>query len=88
MSLLREIGDADSEIEDMSHNGGIRACEKGGQWLEALSLARKIGEVMLETGVISYTASLGACEKGGNQPRTLLVAARVRRAASGQMRCR
>ena len=50
MSLLREIGDVKSETDDISQNGCTRACEKGGQWLEALSLAREIGEVMLETG--------------------------------------
>jgi len=64
LSLLREIGDAKLETDDVSHNGCIRACEEGGPWLEALSLAMKIGEVMLETEVIGYTAGLGACEKG------------------------
>jgi len=31
LSLLREIGDVKSETDDISHNGGIRACGKGGQ---------------------------------------------------------
>ena len=56
------------ETDDISHAVGIRACAKGGHWLEALSLAGEIAEVMLNTDVISY-AGLGACEKRGNQLR-------------------
>ena len=41
----------------VSYNAGISACEKGGQWPEALSLLREMGELKVEPSVISYSTS-------------------------------
>ena len=55
----------------VSYNAGISACEKGGQWPEALSLLREMDQVKLEPNVISYNAGVSACEKGKQWPEAL-----------------
>ena len=38
MSLLREMEEVAVDPTAISYKAGISACEKGGQWLDALSL--------------------------------------------------
>ena len=49
----------------VSYNAGISACEKGEQWLEALSLLREMEHAKVDPDVISYSAGISACEQGG-----------------------
>ena len=47
------------------YSAGISACEKGGQWPEALSLLREMGDVKLEPDVVpNNNAAISACERG------------------------
>ena len=68
------------EPDVITYGAGISACEKGGQWPEALSLLRQMGDVKLERDVITYSAGISACEKGGQWPEavSLLRAGRQR----------
>merc|ERR1712032_1792965 len=73
------------EPDIISYGSSISACEKGGQWpealsllrekggrwLEALSLLREMGDVRLALDVITYNAGISACEKGGQWPEVL-----------------
>merc|ERR1712032_1644394 len=47
------------------YSAAISACEKGGQWQQALSLLSEKLESKLEPDIISYSAGITACEKGG-----------------------
>jgi len=49
----------------ISYSAAISACEKGGQWQEALKLFREMSEKGIQPNVISYSAAISACEKGG-----------------------
>ena len=64
MSLLREMGDVKLDPNVITYNAGISACEKGGQWPEALSLLREMGDATLDPDVITYSAGISACEEG------------------------
>ena len=50
------------EKRELIYIAGSSACEKGGQWPEALSLLREMEAVKLELDVISYSAASSACE--------------------------
>jgi pentatricopeptide repeat domain-containing protein 1 len=47
-----------------SFNAAISACEKGGQWEQALALFQAIPKAKISPNVISYNAAISACEKG------------------------
>ena len=47
------IGPAGTAL--VTYSAGISACEKGGQWPEALSLLREMGDVKLDPNVIPTT---------------------------------
>eukprot|EP00913_Durusdinium_trenchii_P015660 g14720.t2 len=49
----------------------ISACEKGGQWPEALKLFEAMPETKVQPDVISYSAAISACEKCGQWPQAL-----------------
>ena len=50
----------------VSYNAGISACEKGEQWLRALSLLSEMWEAKLEPNVIYTTLPAAARAKGAN----------------------
>ncbi|CAK0863377.1 unnamed protein product [Prorocentrum cordatum] len=52
------------EPDVISYNAGISACEKGGQWEQALRMLSEIRCVKLEPNLISYSAGISTCEKG------------------------
>ncbi|CAK0888168.1 unnamed protein product [Prorocentrum cordatum] len=62
----------------IGYSAGISACEKGGQWQQALSLLSGMRERKLEPNVIFYSAGVSACEKSGRweQALHLLIEAR------------
>eukprot|EP00435_Cladocopium_sp_Y103_P018947 s3611_g4.t1 len=49
----------------------ISACEKGGQWEQALSLFQAMPKAQISPNVISYSAAISACEKGGQWEQAL-----------------
>jgi pentatricopeptide repeat domain-containing protein 1 len=49
----------------ISYNAAVSACEKGGQWQQALFLLQTMPKANLRIDVISYSAAISACEKGG-----------------------
>merc|ERR1712222_230767 len=65
------MGDVRLDPNIITYNAGIGACEKGGQWPEALLLLREMGDVRLDPNIITYNAGIGACEKGGQWPEAL-----------------
>ena len=48
----------------VSYSAGISACEKGGQWQQALLLLSEMWLAKLKPDVISYSGGISACEKG------------------------
>ncbi|CAK0822633.1 unnamed protein product [Prorocentrum cordatum] len=57
--------EASLEPSIISYSAGISACEKAGQWRQALLLLGELQDARLEPNVISYSAAISACEKGG-----------------------
>ena len=57
--------DAGVTRDVISYNAAISACEKGGQWQQALSLLSEMQDAGVTRNVISYNAAISACEKGG-----------------------
>ncbi|CAK0841632.1 unnamed protein product [Prorocentrum cordatum] len=55
----------------LSYNAVTSACEKGGQWQQALALLSGLLAVKLEPDVISYSAVISTCEKGEQWQRAL-----------------
>jgi len=49
-----------------SYSTAISACEKGGQWQQALTLFQDMLEGGIRHDIISYNATISACEKGGS----------------------
>ena len=49
----------------ISYSAAISACEKGGQWQEALTLFEVMFKAKVQPNVFSYSAAISACEKGG-----------------------
>ena len=49
----------------VSYRAGISACEKGGQWQQALWLLGESWKVRLDPEVIIYSGSICVCEQGG-----------------------
>ena len=64
LSLLGEIGGVKLELDVIMYSAGISACEKGGQWPEALSLLREMGDVKLEPDVIIIITMQGPARAG------------------------
>ncbi|CAJ1417026.1 unnamed protein product [Effrenium voratum] len=59
-------------------NAAISACEKQGQWQQAIGLLAEMELLRLQEDVISHNAVISACEKGGLWERALAVLARMR----------
>ncbi|CAK0863372.1 unnamed protein product [Prorocentrum cordatum] len=62
------------------YSAGISACEKGGQWQQALALMSDMREAKLEPDVIVCSAGISACEKGGQWERALALLSEMREA--------
>ena len=48
----------------VNFNAGISACEKGGEWQQALRLFSGMGQAKVEPDVISYNAAVSAYKHG------------------------
>ena len=55
----------------ISCNAGISACERGGQWWQALSLLGEFGKARLDPQAIIYSGSICMCEQGGEWEQAL-----------------
>ncbi|CAL1152244.1 unnamed protein product [Cladocopium goreaui] len=53
------------------YNAAISACEKGGQWQQALNLFRAMPKAKAIPDSISYNAAISACEKGSQWQQAL-----------------
>ena len=62
------------QVNVITYNATISACEKGQQWITAVSLLREMQNWNMEANVITYSATISACEKAlrrassGSQP--------------------
>ena len=54
----------------ISLTAAISACEKGGQWEQALRLLHKMSEIDVIANVISLAAAISAHEKGSHRSRS------------------
>eukprot|EP00959_Pyramimonas_sp_CCMP1952_P443997 9295455-Pyramimonas_sp.AAC.1 len=61
------------EPDVVSYNAGISACEKAGQWEQALLLLGELQEARIDPTVISCSAGISACEKRGQWQHALSV---------------
>ena len=52
------------EADVITYNATISACEKGQQWITAVSLLQEMQQWHMEPDVITYNATISACEKG------------------------
>ncbi len=64
MALLREMASRRLELDVVTYNASISACEKGSQLAQVLALLREMACGRLELDVVTYSASISACEKG------------------------
>ena len=55
----------------ISYSAVISACEKGGQWEQALTLFQAMPKAKISPNVVSYSAGISACEKGGQWEQAL-----------------
>eukprot|EP00438_Fugacium_kawagutii_P010387 Skav220387 [mRNA] locus=scaffold639:162903:163631:- [translate_table: standard] len=55
----------------ISYNAAISACEKGGQWQQALTLFEAMPKAMISPNVVSFSAAISACQKGGQWQQAL-----------------
>ena len=59
------------ELDNVAGNGAISACEKGGEWVNALELLGYLLKDEVELDTITYSAAISACEKGGEWVKAL-----------------
>ncbi|CAE8586890.1 unnamed protein product [Polarella glacialis] len=57
--------DASVVPNEVTYNAAISACEKSGQWQQALSLLSLMPEARVVPNEITYSAAISACEKAG-----------------------
>merc|ERR1719359_2313321 len=48
----------------ITYNSTISACEKGQEWIMAMTLLREMQQWHMKPDVITYSSSISACEKG------------------------
>ena len=63
--LFESMPTAKVQPNVISYNAAVSACEKGGQWQEAMTLFEAMPKAQIQPNVISYNAGISACEKGG-----------------------
>ena len=51
------------ELNIISYNATISACEKGGEWEKALQLFKETNHNGIDPNIISYNATISAREK-------------------------
>jgi len=52
------------ELDTITYNAAVSACEKGGQWAWALELLADMEVCRVGLDTITYTAAISACERG------------------------
>ena len=57
--------DAGIKRNTITYNAAIQACERGGEWEEAIRLFHVMQKVKLPQDTITYNSLVRACEKGG-----------------------
>jgi len=58
---------AELEPDVIGYNAGISACEKGGQWQQALSLLREVWNIKLKPEFTSFAIAISMCEQDGQR---------------------
>ncbi|CAJ1431933.1 unnamed protein product [Effrenium voratum] len=53
------------QANDVSFSATISACEKGGQWQQALALFRAMPAAQVQANIYSFSATISACGRGG-----------------------
>merc|ERR1711904_202411 len=72
LSLLHQMRECGVTPDVISFNAAISACEKGGQWEQALALLDKMRKNgVTPPDVISFNAAISACGKGGQWRRAV-----------------
>ena len=51
------------KAEVVTHNAIVSTCEKGQQWITAISLLRQMQLWNIEAHVITYSTTISVCEK-------------------------
>jgi len=57
--------------DTITFNIAISACEKGGQWKQALAPSRRMRCERVQQNTITYRAAISDCEKGGQWQKAL-----------------
>jgi pentatricopeptide repeat domain-containing protein 1 len=65
LKSLETIEKRGLEPDNITYSSAISACEKGGQWQQALALLDQMPEKGVTANVITCNAAISACEKGG-----------------------
>ena len=63
--LIHKMRETEAIADVMNFSAAISACEKGGQWEQALELLPKMHDTGTTTKVTSFAPAISACEKGG-----------------------
>ena len=71
--LFEAIPEAKISPSVLSYNASISACQKGGQWQQALMLFYAMPKVRISPDIYSYGASISACDKGSRWQHALLL---------------
>ena len=64
----------------LSFGVAISACEKGGQWEQALRFGEELRESGMTANMISFSAAISACEKGWQWQQALALPHKMREA--------
>ena len=74
---MREAGMTANVI---SFSGAFSACEKVGQWAQAVALLHKMHEAGMTAKVSSLNASISACKKGVQREQSVALLSKMREA--------
>ncbi|CAE7150636.1 unnamed protein product [Symbiodinium necroappetens] len=64
VALLEDARAERLELQVITYNAAISACEKGSQWPLAIALLAELPQVALDHDVISFNAAISACGRG------------------------
>ena len=61
---LLQYAITNNEVDVITYSATISACEKGQQWITAVSLLREVQRRNKQTNVITCIATVSTCQKG------------------------
>jgi pentatricopeptide repeat protein len=80
------MGQDKVELNTISFNAAISACEKGDEWQRALGLLESMGKDIVKLSTVSYSAAISACGKGDAWQHALALFSEVQRCGLQQNR--